>query len=1244
MPKIDEATKQQRLDRIHLLLARNARGITEAEIADEMGLERRTANNYLRELEFQGKAFKDGLYWYPLVLKESRLRPFDLSPEEAVTLYLGARLLSKQQDKRNEPAETALLKLASVLKADAGVGDEIEQAARELAQRPAREGYQPIFRDVVRGYIYRKKVELSYRPLNAQKSFPTTFSTYLLEPSPIGFSTYLIGHSSIVNALRAYKLERIEAVRLTSEPYAIPPDFPGLEILRNAWSIVMGEQTLRVVLRFSPQVKARVLETRWHPSQITADDPERPDWLRWQVDVADTLDLLPWVRGWGADVEVLEPEELRKVLVKETKALARIYGLAERKNEQDPTMGKLLRLWGKTERNNPDPETFHPALFHMLDVGNMALALLTNPAAVRIRKTLERALGQSLCDLRIWLPWLVAMHDIGKVSAAFQAINKGQLTRLTQEGFSFDGWNFNSDVRHEVVSQVYFAEKLSNTDIYLEKAIGTWAEVVGGHHGRYQHPDTQIKHAHRELTQEPAEWQTYREIADALLRRTFGANNISGIPQPDNHSTEIMALTGFMILCDWIGSDGRYFCPEPDTDFENYVQKSGKRAEKAVSESGLLAGAASIAPIDVTLLFDDLGGLRPLQLAINEIPAELLHSPSLTIIEAPTGEGKTEAALALAHRIAQANGTEELYYALPTMATSNQMFGRLQTHLRDRLGLPTAVKLVHGQSFLVEEELRDELNLAFVEPLGNGGNPNQSEVGETISWFNTKKRSLLAPFGVGTIDQAELASLNVKHTALRMMGLAGKVVIVDEVHAYDTYMLTIIERLLKWLAAMNTSVILLSATLPKARRKQLVEAYGVPLDLPVEKDDLYPSLLVLSQQGVFHTSAGVWQPNRAIHLDELHLGDDDARTKAEWLLNAVKDGGCACWITNTVRRAQRIYEELLPLASPDVQLDLLHSQYPLDERQRREGVLTDLYSRNGQRPASGKGIVVGTQVLEQSLDLDFDVMVSDLAPIDLLLQRAGRLHRHDRQRLAAHSTPCLYINYEVNPNGEWKSGSDRKIYAEFIMCQTYRTLKNIEAKQICLPADYRRLIEAVYSDQPPAADDPLYESWKELEKDKDKAYGEASQRLLPAPYPRDSFALEAAMRIKFEEDEGRADWIVAQTRLGEETINIIPIEKSGGFALLPDGEKVDINAKASLEIQRKLLKRNMRISQRDAIALLKERKDSKEYLTPLFKESTLLKGYYPVWLTNGKTEFRLEKGTLRICLDKDLGLKITKEG
>ena len=233
--------------------------------------------------------------------------------------------------------------------------------------------------------------------------------------------------------------------------------------------------------------------------------------------------------------------------------------------------------------------------------------------------------------------------------------------------------------------------------------------------------------------------------------------------------------------------------------------------------------------------------------------------------------------------------------------------------------------------------------MATIQPLENGGVAGQSEFVESIMWFNSNKRALLAPFGVGTIDQAELAAMNVKHAALRMMGLVGKVVIVDEVHAYDTYMTTIIERLLSWLSVMNTSVILLSATLPKVRRQQLAKAFGVNFELSDEKTDIYPSLLVLAAKEIHHVSPQVWQPNRIIELLELHWGDDDVQAKIDWLLKAVINGGCVCWITNTVKRAQCIFDALLKSAPSCVDLELLHSQFPLDERQQREAELARKY-------------------------------------------------------------------------------------------------------------------------------------------------------------------------------------------------------------------------------------------------------------------------------------------------------------
>ena len=288
-----------------------------------------------------------------------------------------------------------------------------------------------------------------------------------------------------------------------------------------------------------------------------------------------------------------------------------------------------------------------------------------------------------------------------------------------------------------------------------------------------------------------------------------------------------------------------------------------------------------------------------------------------------------------------------------------------------------------------------------------------------------------------------------------------------------------------------------------------------------------------------------------------------------------------------------------------------------------------------------RGIVIGTQVLEQSLDLDFDVMVSDLAPVDLLLQRAGRLHRHDRDRPAMHKVPHLYVNYEVTSGGILKPGSDRKIYAEFIILQTQQVLSG--RTQIQLPNDYRMLIEAVYADKSPPEDGYMFETWEELQAKQQIAIGEAKQRLLPLPHPRDSFAKNAATRIKFEEDESRADWIVAQTRLGGETLNVIPIERDGDIAYV-DGKniRISVNEEALLDTQRKLLKRNLRISHHAAIQAIQVNEEKN--ITKLFKESQLLKGYYPLWLHNGKRELKFEDDKFQVTLDPSLGLLIEKEG
>jgi predicted DNA-binding transcriptional regulator YafY len=325
MPRITEQTKERQVELVWLRVKQRPHGISEQEIADATGIQRRTVNNYLNDLALEGKVEKQGRLWFLGNYEEIRSIKLEVTPEEAYTYYLGSRLFVKQHDKRNRLAEKALMQLADALAANKLVGQEIAQAARELAQRPGDPKYEKVFQKIVCGYLQRRQVAIRYKPLNG-KPFDTTFNTYLMEPSAIGYATYIIGHSHLQNQRRAYKLERIEEAEILPEAYRIPDDFPGLEILRNSWSIMMGDETVEVVLRFSPQAKERVRETQWHPSQQDEPDPDKPDHLRWRVQVADTLDMEPWIRSWGADVEVISPNILREKFMGETRAMAAIYG------------------------------------------------------------------------------------------------------------------------------------------------------------------------------------------------------------------------------------------------------------------------------------------------------------------------------------------------------------------------------------------------------------------------------------------------------------------------------------------------------------------------------------------------------------------------------------------------------------------------------------------------------------------------------------------------------------------------------------------------------------------------------------------------------------------------------------------------------------------------------------------------------------------------------------------------------
>lgn len=880
---------------------------------------------------------------------------------------------------------------------------------------------------------------------------------------------------------------------------------------------------------------------------------------------------------------------------------------------------RLLRCWGKTDPDNP--AIFHPALFHMLDVGSVAIEVLSDQASPRWRNVLAKVFNTESSILAQWLPCLVALHDIGKISSAFQFTSAAptQAARMKSEDFQ-SGMNIN--LSHPQVGQVFISREWANSDGLSKTHVLVLRDMIGGHHGRFSPPGGLADAEAQLIVFEPPEWKELRiQVAELIFSLMAPAQRVPGTFGGDI-SAATMMLTGFTILCDWIGSNRQFFPPEPDCSLEEYLTKSRQRARLAADGTGMFLPCASNKPPNFTALFKHLSPPRPLQNAIDAIPYDILQKPCLAIIESPTGEGKTEAALALAHRLAVTNGTDELYYALPTTATSNQMFKRVQKYLGECLGLPTQVKLIHGQAFLFEDELQSS-------PLLNGEN---GDTHPSLEWFNTSKRSLLAPFGVGTVDQVELGALNTSFTALRLLGMAGKVVIFDEVHAYDMYMTTIIERLLNWLSSLGVSVVLLSATLPQSRRKLLAEAYiGNSAEATLEQSSSYPNLWIWSESGEHQVSPPAANTDLRISLSTLNYGSRDADGKARWLYESVKNGGCACWITNTVQRAQDMYAALRGIVATDVNCLLLHSRFPLNRRQELEKEIDQLYGFvKSTRPV--KGIVIGTQVIEQSLDLDFDVMVSDLAPVDLLLQRAGRLHRHAHTptRPAAWGQPHLFVNMDLEEDGNLHVEEDKYVYPEYLLRRTWQVLQS--KSEIVLPSDYRLLVEEVYNDNPPPPNDSLSQYWEKFIQHQNNVVNQAKLRLIPKPNPLDTFSGAIALS-HFVEKEGDASWIVAQTRLGEQTIQVIPLERRGVETWLFSGNRqIHLNEVETRDVQLEMLRHCVRINDRRLVNILLSHP-----IPLLFRRAPLLAGSVPLIFENGECTFNTH---ISVKMDMELGLKI----
>ncbi|MEO7098537.1 MAG: CRISPR-associated helicase Cas3' [Luteolibacter sp.] len=676
---------------------------------------------------------------------------------------------------------------------------------------------------------------------------------------------------------------------------------------------------------------------------------------------------------------------------------------------------RLQHCWAKT-----DPATGKPALTvrdHCLIVGAVA---------EQVRHLLSPGCHHLAPSGAVTL---AAAHDIGKLSPGFQLKARPHWDFPDAMGQTFYEGN------HATVSQAYLGG-------LHEKKPFDWVLAAGGHHGKYPSATGRVPR----IKEGGLAWPCL--LRDELLlelETVFGKLPKGDIPK----GAFVHWLTGFITFSDWIGSDTRWFPLSTGGSLADRETPSSVRnlAEKAVEDlgwhrRGVHSGRA------FGDFFPGVESPRPLQEAL----IAAMDSPGLYIVEAPMGVGKTEAALAASYRRWTEGGERGLYFALPTQLTSNRISERVSAFLENIVIDPSYHALVHGNAWMNPDRI-----LSISPTAGD-----VEGAADLSDWYASGRKALLAGFGTGTIDQAIMSCLPVKHSALRLFALSGKVVIIDEVHSYDPYTSALVDRTVKWLLEVGCTVIVLSATLALARRKSLVLAAGAEEG---ETSSAYPLITKVAK--------GSGQ-SQAIPVDAADLSSSRVLIErvpgacAEiWqnLADAAESGACVVVVRNTVALAQETYRQIKSRCRDrGLKFGLLHSRFPQFKRDVNEAEWMELLGKSGGNRPQGC-ILVATQVIEQSVDMDADLLVTDLAPVDLILQRLGRLHRHHRSRPVGFELPrCMILMPDVDWNEDEKAikdslGPSGFVYPPFSLFQADRVISDITDGIITLPQDIRPLVE-----------------------------------------------------------------------------------------------------------------------------------------------------------------------------------------
>lgn len=878
----------------------------------------------------------------------------------------------------------------------------------------------------------------------------------------------------------------------------------------------------------------------------------------------------------------------------------------------------LCLCWGKINEKPKSGPRIHRLIFHLLDVAAVAKTLHLREQRLMQRFTRLQGLPW---DTRLsLLCFFAAAHDVGKASPGFQFLNQDKLhpilAPIWQElvahpklGTDFATWRAqwtaaNKPPNHGYLSTLalfrFFNPELFQTgaapkpdDSLSASVLWQLSTATGFHHDKsFKALDDDLGTPRVvEEVSGGVHWIHFRQallrtlwrvlLGDAITPAEVGDALAPCATRQGRHwdpdfLVELLLFSGSTTVSDWIASNEKLFPFRDEAratiDFAAYFQNTLPHSEKMLNQlvwTGHHLHRLHAQPWSV--LFPEINEPNVLQKKVLQL-RDYMKTPTLIIIEGPMGIGKTEAALATLS--APSSNDRGFYVALPTQATGNQMYRRVQKFLDGLLTdkvQQAQLQLVHGNRFWnpdYTDRFHGELDgLGYLfETVSRDEGDDKAVV--ATEWAANARTGLLAEFGVGTIDSL-LASVLLlrKHYFVRFLGVYGKTIIVDEVHANDTYMDGLFSRLLEWLGELGCHVVLLSATLPERKRREYLAAFRGVAKLDCEKA-AYPRITTASRDQaapvVTEHIPLASQRVKTVCLEMVALkSPTDVLKKVKADVNAAGDVGVFVIICSTVRFAQDLYQVFRDSQDfDDETLMLHHARFVLQQRVAHDAQVTEQLGKKGfpsDKEAWGPRplcILFGTSVLEQSLDYDCDHLYTFPCPIDLIFQRMGRLYRRfywfPNKAFSTQGTVTVF-HFGSADYPDFNTCGSQWVYSEYLLLRTIKELKAaLNGSKNCDLNDRNDLddmVQAVYADQTEVQNERERQARQKDKADFDKAHGPALASLLPRPQKR-RWQNKGGFRswftaLAFLREPDRGYTARNETRLGESAVQIVILVKQG---------------------------------------------------------------------------------------------------